>query len=98
MAWALPATMLRPYKQCEDHLNIICIPCVWWTPETIFIQFGVSRPCKGHAPRTGKPIKQVGENTTWAKSRKNMAGPKPKKHGGAKAEKAIGDHIMNHHM
>ena len=27
---------------------------------------------------TGKPIKQEVENTTWAKSRKHMAGPKPK--------------------
>ena len=55
---------------------------------------------------TGKPIKQEVENTIGAKSRKNMAGPKPKKqegpktekHGGAKAEKTIGDHMMNHHM
>ena len=38
------------------------------------------------------------ENTTGAKSRNNMAGPKPKKHGWANAEKTLGDHIMNHHM
>ena len=24
MVWALPATMLRPYKQFENHLNKIC--------------------------------------------------------------------------
>ena len=51
MVWALPATMLRPYKQFEDHLNTICIPCVLETPKTICIPFGVSRPCKGHAHR-----------------------------------------------
>ena len=39
---------------------------------------------------TGKPIKQVHGNTdkTWVgQSRKNMGGPKPRKHGWAKAEK-----------
>ena len=50
MVWALPATMLRPYKQFEDHLNTIFIPCVLETPKTIFVPFWVSRPCKGHAP------------------------------------------------
>ena len=33
MVWALPATMLRPYKPFEDHLNTIFIPCVLETPK-----------------------------------------------------------------
>ena len=39
MVWALPVTMLRPYKQFEDHLNTICIPGVLETPKTIEITF-----------------------------------------------------------
>ena len=41
MVWALPATMLRPYKRFEDHLNSIFIPCVLETPKTIKIAFSV---------------------------------------------------------
>ena len=62
MVWALPATMLRPYKRFEDHLNTIFIPCVLETPKTIKIAFSAYSLlgcCKGHAPyNSGKKKKK----------------------------------------
>ena len=55
---------------------------------------------------TENPIKHVHQNTRWARSWKNMAGPKHEIQCGpnaektlrAKAGKRIGRHIMHHHM
>ena len=46
MVWALPATMLRPYKQFEDHLNTICIPCVLETLNPFLYHFGSPNPVR----------------------------------------------------
>ena len=46
MVWALPATMVRPYKQFEDHLNTIFIPCVLETPKTILYHLGSPDPVR----------------------------------------------------